>query len=281
MCRGVPDWLCADMRLALGIPCSREMNILVRMSSYKAFFGSGRQLSGQALVLVAEHPKELGDAELAMLAKWTYEDLERMSRFRHRASKTSWCVARRLFDDTVFELEGVEDAHGQLVSDGFGKPELPGGDLRFNWSHSSGCVALAITYGQGIGVDIERMGRPRGDYFDIARHYFTDEERAWIEGAPDDESWRRFISLFVQKEAWLKKTGQGLSCPLTTAPASLCLPPARSPGRILTEVGRRNDYIVAVDASGSQSDTLDICIEQCILDGLSLSNGQELWVSSQ
>jgi phosphopantetheinyl transferase len=202
-----------------------------------------------ASALIVEHGSELCDDELLALADWSRDDLDHLGHFRHQASKTSWCVSRRIFDDVVLELEGIDSAHRMLIAGEYGKPSLPRSELRFNWSHAEGCVALAFVYGREIGVDIERRERPRGDYLDIARACFRADEYEWVESSRGDESWSRFLSLFVQKEAWLKNIGRGLSFPLDEAPASLALPPARWPGKALLDVGEERSYLIAIDAS--------------------------------
>jgi phosphopantetheinyl transferase len=201
------------------------------------------------LVVVLEHDRELDDGRLAGLLDWSPEELARLARFRHQGAKTSWCMSRRLFRDALCELTGIADAHRRLEPGEFGKPFLRGCGLTFNWSHADGCVALALAEGREIGTDIESVRRPRGDYLDVARGFFGEDERGWIGREPNDGSWERFLSLFVQKEAWLKATGRGLGLPLAEAPAAFELPPSRRPGRLLLEVGREDRYFLAVDAS--------------------------------
>ncbi len=200
-------------------------------------------------MLVLEHEGSLGDDRLLSLADWSPEERERMARFRHQGAKTSWCLSRRLLRDALSDLEGIPDANRRLELGEYGKPFIRGCAIRFNWSHANGCLALALAADREIGIDIEGAGHPRGDYLGIARSLFGDQEREWIEQEPGEASWERFLSLFVQKEAWLKATGRGLSQPLVEAPAGLALPPAQSTGRMLLEVGRRSRYFLAVDAS--------------------------------
>jgi 4'-phosphopantetheinyl transferase len=201
------------------------------------------------LVLVLEHERALGDDRLQGLLDWSSADLERMARFKHQGAKTSWCLSRRLLRDSLFYLAGVEDADQRLAYGEQGKPYIEDCRIRFNWSHAEGCIALGLTVGREVGVDIEGAARQRGDYLDVARAYFREEEAMWIGTEPGDGSWTRFLSLFVQKEAWLKATGRGLSMPLAVAPAVLSLPPVQGSGRLLTQVGREGRYFLSVDGS--------------------------------
>ena len=196
-----------------------------------------------------EHERAIGDDHLLGLLDWTPAERERIDRFRHQGAKTSWCLSRWLLREALSETVGIRDANRLLEYAEYGKPFIRACGISFNWSHADGCIALALVEDREIGVDIEELGRQRGDYIDVARSFFKDEEREWIGEEQGDESWKRFLSLFVQKEAWLKATGRGLSLPLSEAPVALELPPARSAGRSLLEIGRHTRYYLAVDAS--------------------------------
>jgi phosphopantetheinyl transferase len=230
----------------------------------KRIVTAGRSLEpGGVSVLILEHEGALEDEYLLGLLEWSQEELARMARFRHQGAKTSWCLSRRLLGDALCELAGIEDAHLRLEYGEYGKPFIRDCDIRFNWSHTEGCVALGLAAGRELGVDIENARRPQGDYLDIAESYFSEPEREWIGRERGRASWARFLSLFVQKEAWLKAKGQGLNFPLAEAKADLALPPARSPGRALFEIGKENRYFVAVDASiGGLGEALSFVVER-------------------
>jgi len=211
---------------------------------------------------VWEYPSVLKDEALFKLIDWSPEERGRIAEFRVASAKTSWCLARLFMENALRKFSGIPDAHRRIALGGFGKPFIPGCDIHFNWSHAEGCAALAVAHGQEVGVDIEGVGRIGMDHIGIGDDQFRKEERAWISSAPDCESWERFLSLFVQKEAWLKAAGRGLSLPLADVPSSLALPPCRSPGRILIEGGSKGRYFLAVDAStGTESNEVQFSIE--------------------
>ncbi len=90
-----------------------------------------------------------------------------------------------------------------------GKPFLPG-NVHFNLSHSGDVAVIGVVRGNhAIGVDIERL-QPVPDALDIARRWFSPEERRWIEKNPD----RRFLRCWTLREAFLKALGVGLHMPL-------------------------------------------------------------------
>jgi phosphopantetheinyl transferase len=231
--------------------------------------------SETALIMVLEHDKALGDEYLHGLLDWSTDELERIASFKHQGSKTSWCLSRLLLDDALCEFAAIESARRRLEYGEYGKPFIRGCDTRFNWSHAEGCVALALAVGIEIGIDIEEVGRSSGNYLDVAKDCFRAEESEWIGQGEGESAWTRFLSLFVQKEAWLKATGQGLNLPLAGARADLALPPAQSPGRLLFEVGRMRRYFLAVDASiGEGYEKLSFTVERRELGSIS---GSELF----
>jgi len=200
-------------------------------------------------IFLLEHESALGDDQLREILDWSPAEFDCTSKFRHQGAKTSWCLSRLLLRDKLSELFGICDAARHLSYGTHGKPYISGCDIYFNWSHTDGCVALIIALGAEVGIDIESIGIQYPDYIDIAGNLFLAGESAWIGLEPGPASWERFLSLFVQKEAWIKATGQGLSQPIFEAPAIMKLPPFTSSGRILLEVGKNQRYFLAADAS--------------------------------
>jgi phosphopantetheinyl transferase len=221
---------------------------------------------GAVLVLALEHETEIEEGRLLGLLDWSPRERSRIAAFRSAAARTSWCLARRLLRDALRDLAGVADAHRRLAYGEQGKPFVPGCSVSFNWAHADGCAALALSRGREVGIDIESV-RPSGiDYLAIAAEGFREEEARWVGTEPGGLSWSRFLSLFVQKEAWLKATGQGLNAPVAGAPASLALPPAQAPGRLLAEIGEKNRYFLAVDSS-LQGDDPRISLRRWSIEG--------------
>jgi 4'-phosphopantetheinyl transferase EntD len=68
-------------------------------------------------------------------------------------------------------------------------------------------VAAVSTRAAGIGIDVERLDRRRGDY---ERAAFTDDERRRLDAGPSDRRAERALRLFCAKEAAAKATGLGL-----------------------------------------------------------------------
>lgn len=136
---------------------------------------------------------------------------ERAGRFRDGPTRGQFVVARatlrRLLtthDPTVTPREWRFDVGRH------GKPSLFGGtsDLNFNYSHAAGLIAIAISRGGPVGIDVESIARP----VDV-RHFdriLSDAERAELGGLSDAAQRRRFYAIWTAKEAYAKAIGTGL-----------------------------------------------------------------------
>ncbi len=102
---------------------------------------------------------------------------------------------------------------------GMGLPGQPAA-FEFNLSHSSGLLAVAVTQGVKVGVDIELV-RSIPDMDLIATHSFSQWEQNELSVLPSEEKSSGFFRCWTRKEAYLKATGNGLSIPLSSFDVSL------------------------------------------------------------
>lgn len=85
-----------------------------------------------------------------------------------------------------------------------GKPYIKGGGAQFSVSHTKGAVCVALSDGEAeIGVDIERKDRRISDK--LKERTLSKNELAQLTSDED------FLCMWVQKEAFLKRTGIGLT----------------------------------------------------------------------
>jgi 4'-phosphopantetheinyl transferase len=93
-----------------------------------------------------------------------------------------------------------------------GKPVLDDADagLHFNIAHSGDLILVGLSRTEPLGVDIEQL-RPVPQLDAIARTWFTDRERAWLEARPDADRAEAFLLLWTCREALTKAGGQGIS----------------------------------------------------------------------
>ncbi|MCM1158750.1 MAG: 4'-phosphopantetheinyl transferase superfamily protein [Bacteroidales bacterium] len=102
-----------------------------------------------------------------------------------------------------------------------GKPMLSADTLKrtqrpfvdFNLSHSGSYVVLAVD-DKCVGIDIEGK---KGERLAVAKRCFCEEEyEDIIAGGTVEEQRRRFLHYWTCKEAYLKRSGEGLRMPLNS-----------------------------------------------------------------
>lgn len=79
----------------------------------------------------------------------------------------------------------------------------------FNIAHSGNYAICAISKTQKVGIDIEEV---KPTVLHDFHHYFT--KREWSAIMDSDNSLQDFYTLWTQKEAIIKASGEGLSIPL-------------------------------------------------------------------
>lgn len=83
-------------------------------------------------------------------------------------------------------------------------------DWHFNLSHSKTGAAIAVSFGEPIGIDIEWM-KPNRELLGIAQRFFATSEAATLSTLPEAEQQAAFYRLWTYKEAVLKATGAGIT----------------------------------------------------------------------
>lgn len=128
-----------------------------------------------------------------------------------------------------------------------GKPYLKDNSLQFSLSHTNGAICMAFSASDEIGVDIESRSR-RVDPV-IYKRSLSDEEQERVH-TPED-----FIRCWVQKEAFLKRLGIGISRDLRGI-STPTLPD--------TAVFDAGNYIVGISGKGAH----EVQIKTITLDDL-------------
>ncbi|WP_160115197.1 4'-phosphopantetheinyl transferase family protein [Bryocella elongata] len=131
------------------------------------------------------------------------------------------------------------------------KPRLmPGsGPIEFNLSHAGGRIAIAMTQGVSVGVDIEAID-PEVEFMEIAGSHFAAAERSVLVRAREDCRARCFFRLWTRKEAVVKAAGDGLTLPLDGFDVSPALPEELSLVIDSLECGMGSWYVRDVPAEG-------------------------------
>jgi 4'-phosphopantetheinyl transferase len=142
------------------------------------------------------------------------DERERADRFRAADDRRRFIIARgtlrvilsRYLARAPEDLRFRYGDHGKPALEGEGS----GNDVRFNLAHSEGVAVYAVTRGQEVGVDVERV-RSMHDLETVAERFFTPCEWFALRRLPPRERDVAFFSCWTLKEAVLKAVGSGLT----------------------------------------------------------------------
>jgi 4'-phosphopantetheinyl transferase len=119
----------------------------------------------------------------------------------------------------------------RFVYNACGKPDL-GRELRsrlkFNLSHSTDRVLIAVALDSEVGVDLECI-RPHSGCADIAQRFFSAAELDQLDACPSELYVEAFLNCWTMKEAYVKACGEGLAIPLNSFSVPFSTPPALTP----------------------------------------------------
>lgn len=141
------------------------------------------------------------------------EESQRVDRFRFEKDRRLSLVARATLRALLGRYLGRDPRALRFVEGPQGKPALTTGELEFNVSHSGGHVAVAISGGGAVGVDIETVRATR-DMIHLAERFFSPREAESVRTATDDERAACFFAYWTAKESVIKAAGGGLSLDL-------------------------------------------------------------------
>jgi 4'-phosphopantetheinyl transferase len=148
----------------------------------------------------------------------TQDELDRAARFATRDLQARFLWRRSLLRHFLAQLIDKEPAAIRFCYGANGKPEWDaamwddhrGTDWEFNLSHTLGAVAIGITRGGRIGVDIE-VARELEPLAGVAQLTLSDRELALWRALEPALQLRALRHTWVVKEAIVKAWGSGLS----------------------------------------------------------------------
>jgi phosphopantetheinyl transferase len=205
-------------------------------------------------------------------------EAERLAAFRLDARRREYLAGRLMAKSIVSSLLGIEPSAVEISVGENGKPRPPAG-LELGIAHSGGLALAAVAASpagrataSGLGLDLERL-RPRPNLDAVAEYAFSASELAQLARSPGGRRELAFHVLWTLKEAWLKRSGEGISA-LGRAPA-FELGPDGALGLIQTDptIGDRGEFLclgfgssgpegtpayVAALATGASKPALDI-----------------------
>ena len=163
------------------------------------------------------------------------DEHERAARYRLARDRARYIIARGTLRTILGRYLDVAPPDLRFVYGPHGKPALApahGDDtLAFNLSHADDTALYAVTRGQRVGIDLERVD-PDVAASTVAEHTFSPREVAALRALPPHEQRDAFFRCWTRKEAYVKALGAGLSLDLKSFDVSLA--PGTSPTLLST-----------------------------------------------
>lgn len=149
----------------------------------------------------------------------TEPERQRAAKFLNPLHGDRWIVARGYLRQILSRYLDLRPAQIAFTYSDRGKPALAGSRIQFNLSHSRDRAVYGISAKAPIGIDIEYIHPlPAADLVD---RFFSPAEQAIFHSLPIDSQQAAFFHAWVQKEAYLKACGTGLSTPLDRIEVSI------------------------------------------------------------
>ena len=147
------------------------------------------------------------------------EESAQSNRWRQACDRTLFLLSRAMMRTVLASYLDCAGHEVRFTANQYGKPILlcsaAKSPLHFNLSHSRGAVALAVSRGREVGIDIEERARVV-EFLQLAERFFSvDEARAPASNCCRlDQRREAFFAIWTLKESFVKGIGRGLSFPL-------------------------------------------------------------------
>lgn len=203
---------------------------------------ANRSLLRRALLVWVADPAALPDA-LATPAAWACLSAAEQAwqRSLHfAADRQLYGAAHVLLRHALAACQGTAPQWLGFVTNAYGRPELCSRrvarrhPLRFSLSHSTGLVAVAVTLGCDVGVDVE-PARTDLALNELTPGLLSAVDRRWFSALPAAERSSACIGLWTLKESLLKAYGLGIADEL----GNIALVPSWQQPRAVLVTGRR------------------------------------------
>lgn len=119
------------------------------------------------------------------------------------SDKINALLSRLLIISEIERRTGIKGHKLKFTHGSFGKPFLKDSELQFSMSHTRGAICAAFSEGEEVGVDVERRDRHVNE--ELYKRVLCEEERFHMTSDTD------FLRFWVQKEAFLKRLGVGIT----------------------------------------------------------------------
>lgn len=142
---------------------------------------------------------------------------EQQQRFYFADDRLRYLVTRAMVRTVLSRYAQVAPQAWTFDTNAYGRPGIGAAHdvppLSFNVSHSRGLIALAVSGGRALGVDVENVAL-RQPALEVADHFFSHSEVAALNQLPEALRHERFFEYWTLKESYIKARGMGLTLPL-------------------------------------------------------------------
>lgn len=155
----------------------------------------------------------------------------RAARFRFERDRVRFIVARATTRELLGRYADVAPVDLRFGQGPYGKPDLrsaTGRRLRFNVSHTSDVMLVAVARDFEVGIDVEGID-PDLEHVTLARHCFAPKELERVIELRGGRRATMFSAIWTLKEAFIKAIGTGLSAKLDSFDVCTALQPGVPP----------------------------------------------------
>lgn len=181
------------------------------------------------------------------------DESERAERYRFESDYLRYVQARCLLREVLSFYKKCTPGEIIFEYTKHGKPYLkgePSRGVQFNVSHSGDMVAVVVSCGRRVGIDIEKISDDILESDPFTR-FFSDTEIAAIRNLRGRAKSELFLWIWTRKEALLKATGEGIGG-LSSSPDLLDKGDISLNGTVwqLHDIGILPGYIAALAIEG-------------------------------
>lgn len=170
------------------------------------------------LTRLERYCQEGGENEQHLTAGITDAELVHANAFRLPAARHRYLQVRCEVRQCLARYTHLHPLELELARSEQGKPFLKNTPLPldFNLSHSGEYLALVVSAGSAVGIDLEQVSARRS-WQAIAQRFFHPEEFAQLMALPEVDREQGFYRYWTLKEAFFKARGTGISTGLEKA----------------------------------------------------------------
>jgi 4'-phosphopantetheinyl transferase len=205
LARGCLESRRGSIRRVLSVPAGFRDYFLERMKPTLR-----EHLAGHVIAWIAQVSKAR-DSLIFLEPCLDGRDRERAARFRFSEDRERFVLGRGLLRKCLGRCLRQTPETIELAYTDRGRPILPRDEtVQFSISHTHDLVAIAVTAGARVGIDLEYV-QTHPDLLELAQQIFSEEDMQAFQALPRGEMRTAFFRAWTRKEAYLKARGEGIA----------------------------------------------------------------------